>query len=38
MIDMLRDENAARTQGVMKAMMQMKKIDIAGLKATYDQS
>jgi len=38
MIDMLRDENAARTQQVMKAMMQMKKIDIAGLKASYDQS
>ena len=38
MIDMLRDENAARTQRVMKAMMQMKKIDIAGLKAAYDQS
>jgi predicted 3-demethylubiquinone-9 3-methyltransferase (glyoxalase superfamily) len=38
MIDMLRDENAARTQQVMKAMMQMKKIDIAGLKEAYDQS
>lgn len=38
MIDMLRDENAARTQRVMKAMMQMKKIDIAGLKAAYDQN
>ena len=38
MIDMLRDENAARTQRVMKAMMQMKKIEIAGLKAAYDQS
>jgi predicted 3-demethylubiquinone-9 3-methyltransferase (glyoxalase superfamily) len=37
MIDMLRDENAARTQRVMKAMMQMKKIDIAGLKAACDQ-
>jgi len=38
LIEMLRDENAARTQWVMKAMMQMKKIDIAGLKAAYDQS
>jgi predicted 3-demethylubiquinone-9 3-methyltransferase (glyoxalase superfamily) len=38
LIDMLRDENAARTQRVMKAMFQMKKIDIAGLKAAYDQS
>ena len=35
MIDMLRDENAARTQRVMKAMMQMKKIDIAGLEVAY---
>ena len=38
MIDMLRDENAARTQRVMKAMMQMKKIEIAGLEAAYEQS
>jgi predicted 3-demethylubiquinone-9 3-methyltransferase (glyoxalase superfamily) len=38
LIEMLRDKDAARTQRVMKAMFQMKKIDIAGLKAAYDQS
>ena len=37
LIDMLRDENAARTHRVMKAMMQMKKIDIARLEEAYRQ-
>jgi predicted 3-demethylubiquinone-9 3-methyltransferase (glyoxalase superfamily) len=38
LIEMLRDKDPARAQRVMKAMFQMKKIDIAGLKAAYDQS
>jgi len=38
LIELLRDEDPARAQRVMKAMLQMKKIDIAGLKAAYDQS
>jgi predicted 3-demethylubiquinone-9 3-methyltransferase (glyoxalase superfamily) len=35
MIDMLQDKDAGRSQRVMKAMMQMKKIDIAGLVRAY---
>ena len=35
--EMLRDKDPAKSQRVMKAMMQMKKLDIAGLKAAYDQ-
>ena len=38
LVEMLRDKDAERSQRVMKAMLQMKKIDIAGLKAAYDQS
>jgi predicted 3-demethylubiquinone-9 3-methyltransferase (glyoxalase superfamily) len=38
MIDMLRDKDPVRAQRVMKAMLQMKKIDIAGLKTAHDQS
>ena len=38
LVEMLRDKDPARSQRVMKAMFQMKKIDIAGLKAAYDQS
>ena len=38
LVEMLRDEDAGRSGRVMKAMFQMKKIDIAGLKAAYDQS
>jgi predicted 3-demethylubiquinone-9 3-methyltransferase (glyoxalase superfamily) len=38
LIEMLRDKDPVRSQRVMKAMFQMKKIDIAGLKAAYDQS
>src|SRR5579862_6145887 len=38
LVEMLRDKDAVRAQRVMKAMLQMKKIDIAGLKAAYDQS
>ena len=37
LIEMLRDKDPARSQRVMKAMFQMKKIDIAGLRAAYDQ-
>lgn len=33
--EMLRDKDAARSQRVMKAMMQMTKLDIAGLKQAY---
>ena len=35
LIEMLRDKDAARAQRVMKAMLQMKKIDIAGLEDAY---
>ena len=38
LVEMLRDKDPGRSQRVMKAMLQMKKIDIAGLKAAYDQS
>jgi predicted 3-demethylubiquinone-9 3-methyltransferase (glyoxalase superfamily) len=34
---LLRDKDAAKSQRVMQAMLQMKKIDIAGLKQAYDQ-
>jgi predicted 3-demethylubiquinone-9 3-methyltransferase (glyoxalase superfamily) len=37
MIEMLRDKDAERAQRVMKAMLQMKKIDIARLKDVYHQ-
>jgi len=36
--EMLRDKDPAKSQRVMKAMMQMKKLDIARLKAAYDQA
>lgn len=35
--EMLNDPDAAKVERVMKAMLTMKKIDIAGLKAAYDQ-
>lgn len=34
--EMLGDKDAGRSQRVMKAMLQMNKIDIAGLKRAYD--
>ncbi len=34
---LLRDKDPAKAQRVMQAMLQMKKIDIAGLKQAYDQ-
>ena len=34
---LLRDKDAAKSQRVMQAMLQMKKIDIARLKQAYDQ-
>ena len=37
LIDMLHDKDAARAQRVMKAMLQMKKIDIAPLEEAYRQ-
>jgi predicted 3-demethylubiquinone-9 3-methyltransferase (glyoxalase superfamily) len=36
MIDMLKDPDADKSQRVMQAMLQMKKIDIAALKRAYD--
>jgi predicted 3-demethylubiquinone-9 3-methyltransferase (glyoxalase superfamily) len=36
LIDMLHDKDAAKAERVMHAMLQMKKIDIAELKAAYD--
>ena len=35
--EMLQDKDAAKSQRVMKAMLQMDKIDIAALKQAYDQ-
>jgi len=35
--EMLQDKDPAKAKRVMEAMLQMKKIDIAGLKRAYDQ-
>jgi predicted 3-demethylubiquinone-9 3-methyltransferase (glyoxalase superfamily) len=35
--EMLQDKDARKSERVMKAMLQMKKIDIEGLKKTYEQ-
>ena len=35
--EMLQDKDATRSQRVMRAMLQMDKIDIAGLKQAYEQ-
>ena len=35
--EMLQDENAGKSDRVMKAMLQMKKLDIEALKQAYDQ-
>ncbi len=35
--EMLQDKNAEKSEGVMKAMLQMKKIDIRALKQAYEQ-
>jgi predicted 3-demethylubiquinone-9 3-methyltransferase (glyoxalase superfamily) len=37
LVEMLRDKNAEKSERVMKAMLQMKKLDIAGLKRAYEQ-
>jgi len=37
MVEMIKDKDAARSQRVVKAMMQMKKLDIARLQEAYDQ-
>ena len=37
LLEMLRDKDAAKSQRVMQAMLQMKKIDIAALRRAYDQ-
>ena len=37
LMDLLNDPDPAKSQRVMKAMMQMTKIDIAGLQQAYDQ-
>lgn len=34
--EMLNDPDPARSQRVMQAMMQMKKLDVAGLQRAYD--
>ncbi|MEO8052259.1 MAG: VOC family protein [Acidobacteriota bacterium] len=38
LVELLQDKDSERSQRVMKAMFQMKKIDIAGLEAAYRQS
>jgi len=35
MVDLLQDKDPAKSQRVMRAMMQMTKIDIAGLQRAY---
>jgi hypothetical protein len=35
--EMLQDEDPERSQRVMKAMLQVKKLDIAGLERAYQQ-
>jgi predicted 3-demethylubiquinone-9 3-methyltransferase (glyoxalase superfamily) len=35
--EMLQDKDAVKSQRVMQAMLQMKKINIAGLKQAYEQ-
>jgi predicted 3-demethylubiquinone-9 3-methyltransferase (glyoxalase superfamily) len=35
--EMMQDKDAARSKRVMQAMLQMEKIDIAGLRKAYDQ-
>ena len=37
LIDMLHEKDAAKTERVMHAMLQMKKIDVAKLQAAYDR-
>jgi predicted 3-demethylubiquinone-9 3-methyltransferase (glyoxalase superfamily) len=37
LIEMVQDKNPARVERVMKAMMQMKKLDVAGLEKAYRQ-
>ena len=37
LMEMVQDKNPARVERVMKAMMQMKKLDIAGLEKAYRQ-
>jgi predicted 3-demethylubiquinone-9 3-methyltransferase (glyoxalase superfamily) len=37
LFELLKDKDPAKSQRVMKAMLQMKKIDIAGLEAAYRQ-
>ncbi|HEY2459697.1 MAG TPA: VOC family protein [Candidatus Acidoferrum sp.] len=38
LMEMIKDKDAAKAQRAMEAMLQMKKIDIAGLKRAYDQN
>jgi len=38
LVEMLHDKNATRADAVMRAMMEMVKIDIAALKRAYDQA
>ena len=35
--ELIQDEDAEKANSVMKAMLQMKKIDVRGLRAAYDQ-
>jgi predicted 3-demethylubiquinone-9 3-methyltransferase (glyoxalase superfamily) len=37
LLEMLKDKNATKSQAIMTAMLQMKKIDIAKLKEAFDQ-
>jgi predicted 3-demethylubiquinone-9 3-methyltransferase (glyoxalase superfamily) len=36
LVDMVQDKDAARSQRVMAAMLDMRKLDIAGLKQAYE--
>ena len=37
LLEMMQDEDAGRKERVMRAMLQMKKLDVAGLEAAYRQ-
>ena len=37
LVEMMQDKDARKTERVMKAMLQMNKIDIKGLKQAYEQ-
>ena len=37
LVELLQDEDAKKSESIMKALLQMKKLDIAGLKRAHEQ-